>query len=903
MSPKLAILGKIKLVTLLELIVDGFLLALFCLQALLAGCFLIFGTVPIPSTWANRLLDSYGPEDLSFVAESYDVSAKGLVKIRGLQIFDTSIDSPLIEAVYTEIQLRLKPYPPFIIAEDIVLTNGAAYLPAIYAPSGERTVALEDVSFELLLQPGRLNIQSFAAIHQSVFVRGTIDLPLPKPADEAPTVKKPRTEMLKEYFSFIGNAIKQRQKYNVMQRPTLLVKAYSGENESTKIDLRLSSRELKHQEFNGRNFQVETELEYAEGRFGASLPLHTSARSIEIPRFNLSLQEVDGQLEPDQWNRLLGGDLPIFSLSAASLRDEQFEFEAPLLNLDLTQYPFVSFNGSTSGLDGAVQASGKIDLTTKSGQVAMSGNVDLLTMIPSEVAEKLPAITCVSPPHYQLSLDLNENYEIASADIAMQAREFTIGDLHFDTLAASGNMRGSNIDFNEISVERGKQRADLGLFYNHQSKDYKIALNASLVPTDYNSLLPGWWASIFKDFDFIDQTTGIGNFIIYGNGNSRVSDLVYGTATAQKMTYRGVLIDSGEIRVRGRKRYYEVDLRDIASDRGTSEGRLQFTSRNDGKRGPVSVRYEFKAALPIDSAVKLLGPGTTSEIVRSFKTNSLPKIEIKGAHFGKNYPEYSELSFFDLSGYTDKPLSFRNTPLDHLDFELYGRATGQFLRNTRFGYADGEGQLEADLLADNSANFKLSLIDADKAQSIRDLPQLDAVEDDLILEVVTLPENPKRESARLDLNVEMQGPLGDPYLFSGYGDLEIRDPKLGSVPLLGPLSKLLQNTWMNFTSLNLNQLKMSFTLSDNLIVFDDFEILGPQTRVTGAGTMKAKEQELDMRINVAPFGNRVPKDSTLRKVTGLVNPIPKLLEFKLTGTLEKQRWRSLYDPRNIIPGL
>ncbi|MEM1223676.1 MAG: AsmA-like C-terminal region-containing protein, partial [Verrucomicrobiota bacterium] len=443
----------------------------------------------------------------------------------------------------------------------------------------------------------------------------------------------------------------------------------------------------------------------------------------------------------------------------------------------------------------------------------------------------------------------------------------------------------------------------LDFFYNTQSRDYKVALDASLVPTDYNSLLPSWWASIFKDFEFNDQTTGIGNFIIYGNSNSRVSDLVYGTATAQKLAYRGVPIDSGEVRVRGRQRYYEVNLKDLKSGPSSGEGRLQFTSRDDQQRGPVSVRYDFEAALPIESVVNLLGTGTTSEIVASFETSSLPKIEIQGAYFGKNYPQYNEFSFFDLKARTKEPLFYKTTPLDHLDFELYSRTTGLSLRNTRFGYADGEGQLEADIFADKLTNFKLSLIDADKAQSIRDLPQLDAVEDDLVVEVATLPEDPKREKARLDLNVEMQGPLNDPYLFSGYGDLEIRDPKLGSVPLLGPLSKLLQNTWMSFTSLNLNQLKMSFTLSDNVIAFDDFEILGPQTRVTGAGTMKAKEQELDMRINVAPFGNRVPKDSTLRKVTGLVNPIPKLLEFKLTGTLEKQRWRSLYDPRNIIPGL
>ena len=57
-----------------------------------------------------------------------------------------------------------------------------------------------------------------------------------------------------------------------------------------------------------------------------------------------------------------------------------------------------------------------------------------------------------------------------------------------------------------------------------------------------------------------------------------------------------------------------------------------------------------------------------------------------------------------------------------------------------------------------------------------------------------------------------------------------------------------------------------------------------------------------MRVNVYLFGNVGNPASGLRKIHEIITePIPNLLEFELTGATDEQKWRSIYDPRKLIP--
>ena len=164
------------------------------------------------------------------------------------------------------------------------------------------------------------------------------------------------------------------------------------------------------------------------------------------------------------------------------------------------------------------------------------------------------------------------------------------------------------------------------------------------------------------------------------------------------------------------------------------------------------------------------------------------------------------------------------------------------------------------------------------------------------------PSEAGTDQGRLDLRLHAQGPVDDPLEMNGVGDFQIEDDDLYAIQLFGPLSKLLQNTRLGFTSFGLNEMEADFTLADGSVHFRQLDINGPRTRIEAPGILQLDDFSLVMRVSVYLFGNAGNPDSRIRRIGEFITrPIPNLLEFELTGTPEAQQWRSLYDPRKFIP--
>ena len=131
----------------------------------------------------------------------------------------------------------------------------------------------------------------------------------------------------------------------------------------------------------------------------------------------------------------------------------------------------------------------------------------------------------------------------------------------------------------------------------------------------------------------------------------------------------------------------------------------------------------------------------------------------------------------------------------------------------------------------------------------------------------------------------------------------VRNDELGSIQLLGPLSQILQNTVFSFTSFNLNHVHTIFEIDREQLVVKDLRINGPRTRISAAGTLQIPDQALNMNVNVSLFANAGNSESTINAIgRAITSPLPNLLSFRLSGTIDNQRIRSQFDPRNLIPG-
>jgi hypothetical protein len=182
-----------------------------------------------------------------------------------------------------------------------------------------------------------------------------------------------------------------------------------------------------------------------------------------------------------------------------------------------------------------------------------------------------------------------------------------------------------------------------------------------------------------------------------------------------------------------------------------------------------------------------------------------------------------------------------------------------------------------------------------------------AAVDELLAEVLKQPQESERGHApkkdgRLDLRLHAAGPINQITEFTGYGDFELKNEQLASIQLFGPISKLLERTQLGYTTFALEHMQGNFRLNQKQVRFNDLQINGPRTRIEAPGHLNLFDQSLNMRVSVYLFGNAGSPQSQLRKLTDFVaSPVPNLLEFKLTGTLQEQKWRSIYDPRNLMP--
>jgi hypothetical protein len=311
--------------------------------------------------------------------------------------------------------------------------------------------------------------------------------------------------------------------------------------------------------------------------------------------------------------------------------------------------------------------------------------------------------------------------------------------------------------------------------------------------------------------------------------------------------------------------------------------------------------------MPLDVASKIFGHTVTS-ILNDFEVAKLPRVKLTGVTFDQAYTRYATDNNLDLEADIRTPISFKKTPLEHLHFKLHSRNTGIFLRDLQYGYAEGNGSAEVDIYDtaehSNHLRINLTLNDANQAKAIENLPSFDKIKSHLSKAETKEKEESIGSTGILNLSLQVEGPLDDLYAYNGYGGFVTDNDDLGAIQLLGPLSRLLQDTPLNFTSFNLNRMTAAFKVKQTMIDFSELIIEGPLTKISSTGTYHIPDQALDLRLRVNLFANIGDPESTINTLRKLItSPLPNLLIFDVTGTLQDQKIRSSYDPRNLIPGL
>lgn len=886
-----------------KLFLDGLLILVFLVQAFVGGCLVFPGYVPIPASWANRLIAHKTPEGLDLRVQA--------VRLYGNRIFCSDLELQVSEIEQTIVSARSVElsfdwtggkWRPQL--RKISLADGVLYTPTIYAPSGQHTPLLERIALSLKPDGSSWRMDRFAALHEDIRIWGSLSQAV-KRAPASTTTE----ETLEQFYSLTNRLTAQKDRIDYFETPTIVFGVHSSNDGIYTLSLRANSPRLNHPEIKAKNMQLDGTVFWDGTEFHASQGARFSASEIDAPGYSLNASDVALQIPAAELDRALDGKWPQFQLAASLLVLPRSKIDGPLLNLDTRQFPEIGFGGSAGGLRGAISLDGRIHTQEWSGSIHALGNLDLGEVLPLNILDKLPELRFHRSPDYDLRFEFGKGFQLRNAQIEARMEKLEIGNLCFDRLHLNGGYAEGSYFIDQLHIERGSQWLDLTFELDETSHDYRVSLVGSAVPSDYNALLPSWWGGIFKDFEFKPTSQSYGDFTIYGNTKEKLSDLYFGHAKAKNIAYRGVWLDQAALIVRGGGLYTELHNLEASIGEGWARGKIAFTSKSDSIKGPASVSIDLEAQLPLQEASRLFEE-PTAKLIGNFKTEALPKIHLEASLFNSAYPEYIGKRHFALQVDCPAPLSYLDIPFDHLAFVLYGRSNTVHLRDIQFGYAKGRGSALIDITTppDQPAQlrYKLALTDAEQNLALSNLPQFGDIQESLKPKAMTdgTVLNLGKTSPRMDLRLHGEGPADNIWGHRGYGQFEIRNDRLATIQLLGPLSKLLQKTELNFTSFNLNSMRGAFSYRNEIAKFDALQIDGLRTQIKAPGSLNIRDQSIDMRVSVFLLGNAGKPDSRLRQIGDLLKrPIPNLLEFELSGTLQKQRFRSVYDPRNLIPKL
>jgi hypothetical protein len=344
-----------------------------------------------------------------------------------------------------------------------------------------------------------------------------------------------------------------------------------------------------------------------------------------------------------------------------------------------------------------------------------------------------------------------------------------------------------------------------------------------------------------------------------------------GTLALGRTAMRGAWIDGGTSRVElGNRavRYEDMDMR-LGSLRGTGVFVYDFGQRE--------VRLEnIQSNLPPDLVLQWIDP-RIAQAIEAYRFVKPPQVQASGVvdmadplrtklDIGVRAPEGL---IYELLGKNLTPEQVRAEVL------VRGR---RLLVNVQDGRLfDGGVKLQADVSLD------------EKDPTYR----LEATAERWDFAAVNqLYFNYSGSEGRMSGSLAYEAPLQNQTMLRGGGTLRVEDGNVFAIPVLGPLSGIINTILPGAGYQKARLATADFTIGDQVIHTDNLEIIGNGFSLYGEGDIRFVADELDMRVRLNAQG-----------VPGLfLLPVSKFFEYESVGKVSEPTWRPKHLPRELTGG-
>ncbi|MCF7688621.1 MAG: AsmA-like C-terminal region-containing protein [Cephaloticoccus sp.] len=821
----------------------------------------------------------------------------GRILVENLRLSLASFEEPVATArlLYVELDpwalISSRFQPRLIRASGVNLQ-----VPAMLSDSGSGENLLRDVDFTLSPHEQTIELHHLTArlAGLSISARGSIDLSsLPRVQANA----LPLPAMLASNYPRLCELLIQasRQLSGVKSPQIDLVFSPSARiGAITHVTLRGSGIEpVGQRTFSTGPFELNTMVSLWN-RSSNLARITASVDSVDLPnqmrarglRVNLEAFLTGGQfaLSPQQadltLDRLVAAGVVVQALSADFHLGKLPDLEADLLAMIGSQP--VAINGSAN-------------LTERSAALHISGKFDPALLVP--LGQKIghdirPFLDFGAPPEIDLNLRVNPGGKFAGVEGRVRGTDVHAYHVTFDHIAGHIAYDGTRFIATDAAASIGTNYARGSYEQVFPTKEFRFLLTGQLRPPDIGGWFREWWPNFWRNFDFSaaapDASVDVRG--IWGRGHE-TSVFVFADCT--QPVIKGVQLDHATTLIYLRPHYY--DAMEVSVSRGQGIARGNFVRRNaDDSPDLKRMDFNFDSSLDLAKAAGLVGP-ELEEIVAPFKFTSAPHLHVAGFIAE---PAAEPHRHVEVRGESTGNFTFHDFPLSDLTFAATmqdddlrieplvvsfagGRTTGrmQILGPTgrqRLGFDLGLKQGNLQMASVILGNFFA-------AQQGKPPPATSAYIQ-------------QSANVTMDLDVSAEGDLENPLSYAGSGNAVLRGKGLGEIRLLGLLSELL-----NFTALHFNEMRTSFTVQKDRLIFPEVSITGSNSLVEASGKYSLALRALDFNARIYPFHE---SKFILKSFMGaLLTPLSNVLEVKLTGELDNPNWSFVIGPTNFLRSL
>lgn len=536
----------------------------------------------------------------------------------------------------------------------------------------------------------------------------------------------------------------------------------------------------------------------------------------------------------------------------------------------------------TRSTDEQLLLRGTIDLTGSTNIQASIENTltapDLLNLLP----EKTLAAVAQTGIHPSDKLDFTASIGpapldqiVKKADVQIRQTQLKWQDITLNPLALHLVSDGNRIAISDLQAKvNGGPLAGTAEF-NLDSKAWTAHVQTQCDPSIagiYDEAL----RHFIRRFNFRDQYPKAN--LTLSQSAPQESLIVTGTLSGDNFTCGGVPIDHLETFMTVSNQV--VDLTPIRAVR-------------DNEQFDGSVQVDFTRQLGIFHATNSFPPGDIVHALAPGEPTILDAFRFDGPVYaaGQGQIDYGTWTNHLFTG------TFRAEKIGMNKFNAESFIAGVQVRATQLLFTNASAQLYNGR-AQGSATFDISLADGSAPYQIN--ANIEGVDLKTMLQEVSAGDYNKI-SGQLSTAFTLAGDAKTGFWNSakGRGQVKIENGRLAGVPLFGGFSRLIQSAFAGFNLFTLTEFSADYQLHDRSIWSDNAQLGGTLISARGRGNY-SPDKGLNFIVAAEPLRQTGDKDKEWYQVQRLAAtataPFLRLLEFQLSGPLEKPDWRFVNLP-------